>query len=163
QAVGIDAQLVATWDKCRQAIRAGRWVAVCGLVLLGLVLGYVGFLSAEAFGFQHAFGVSEAEALARLGIDAARWQLERAALAVFLVALSGFTRYHPPAKNVAASTEAEREKLESALTLEPLRQQLRQQQARGLRGVAAAALGREPDKPPTGPGTPVVASPVKTP
>jgi hypothetical protein len=179
QAVGIDAQLVATWDHVRQAMRAGRWVAVAGLVVLGCVLGYVGFLSAEAFGFQHAFGVTEAEALARLGIDATTWQLERAALAVFLVALSGFTRYHPPAPDVAASAESERAKLEAALALEPLRQQLRERRVAGARGVAAAALGKEtlptvgnvpappqraekPEKPPTGPGSPAIAAPVRT-
>jgi hypothetical protein len=95
QAVGIDAQLVATWDRCRMAMRKGGWAQVIALAILGVALGYVGFLSAEAFGFQQAFGLSEAEALQRLGIDAASWQLQRATLAVFLVALSGFTRYHP--------------------------------------------------------------------
>jgi hypothetical protein len=95
-AVGIDAQLVATWDRCRLALRAAHWWTALGYVVLGVALGYVGFLSAEAFGLQQAFGLSESDALARLGIDAASWQLQRAILAVFLVALSGFTRYHAP-------------------------------------------------------------------
>jgi hypothetical protein len=167
QAVGIDAQLVATWDRCRMAIRRHNWLAVAGLVVLGVALDYVGFLSAEAFGLQQAFGLSEGDALARLGIDAASWQLQRAVLAVFLVALSGFTRYHPPAK-AKPSREVERAELERELELEPLRQRLRAQKAVGVAALARSALsaaGREPasvpvvstegkeghsDRPPTG-------------
>ncbi len=183
-AVGIDAQLVATWDRVRTAIRGKHWWAVAGLVLLGCALGYVGFLSAEAFGLQQAFGLSESDALARLGIDAASWQLQRAILAVFLVALSGFTRYHAPPK-AKQSLEDERAHLARELELEPLRQRLRAQRTVGVAALArqalSAATGREPtsmpvvstdgklspsDKPPTGPGSPTVAPPsvpVRTP
>jgi hypothetical protein len=184
QAVGIDAQLVATWDRCRTAIRRHNWAAVAGLVVLGCALGYVGFLSAETFGLQQAFGLSEGDALARLGIDSASWQLQRAVLAVFLVALSGFTRYHPSVK-AKPSAEAERADLERELELEPLRQRLRAQKAVGVAALARSALsaaaGREPasvpvvstesksehsDKPPTGPGSPAAVPtepPVRTP
>jgi Exonuclease len=154
QAVGIDAQLVATWDRCRMAMRSGKWGQVFALALLGVALGYVGFLSAEAFGFQQAFGLSEAEALQRLGIDAASWQLQRALLAVFLVALSGFTRYHPQKASVAN----ERERLQRELELEPMRQQARAMKATGMAAlarstlVAAKGASLEP-QPPTGPGT----------
>lgn len=162
QAIGIDSQLVATWDRVRMSGRRKHWWAVIGYTILGLALAYVGFLSAETFGLQQAFGLSETDALARLGIDAASWQLQRAVLAVFLVALSGFTRYHAPAKQ-KQSAEDERATLERELELEPLRQQLRKAKAGGVAALArqtlAAAVGREdaPDKPPTGPGSPVAA------
>jgi len=142
QAIGIDAQLVAAWDRTRTAIREKRWLAVIGLVILGCALGYVGFLSASAFGFQQAFGLSEADALARLGIDGVTWQLQRAVLAVFLVALSGFTRYHAPPK-ARKSVEQERAELERELALEPLRVKVRQQQALGIRALAKAAIRGE--------------------
>jgi hypothetical protein len=164
QAVGIDAQLVATWDRCRVAMRKGAWVQVIALAVLGVALGYVGFLSAEAFGFQQAFGLSEVDALQQLGIDAASWQLQRALLAVFLVALSGFTRYHPQRKTVAD----ERAALERELELEPLRQE-----ARALKAVGAAGLARQAlaavrgtpldDKPPTGGGSPIQAEATPSP
>jgi hypothetical protein len=175
QAVGIDAQLVATWDRCRLALRAGHWWTAIGLVVLGVALGYVGFLSAEAFGLQQAFGLSESDALARLGIDAASWQLQRAILAVFLVALSGFTRYHAPPK-AKQSLEDERAALAREIELEPLRQRLRAQKAVGgaalVRQALSAAAGREPAgvpvvnaqghsgrlPDPTGPGSPQVES-----
>jgi hypothetical protein len=159
QAVGIDAQLVATWDRCRMAMRSGKWTQVVALALLGCALGYVGFLSAEAFGFQQAFGLTEVDALARLGIDAASWQLQRALLAVFLVALSGFTRYHPQRKTVAD----ERAALERDLELEPLRQQVRATKATGVAALArqtlSAVRGELSDPPPpTNGGTPLAAT-----
>ena len=155
QAVGVDSQLIIAWDRCHIALRERQWLAVLGFAVLGCLLGYIGFISAEAFGFQHAFGVSEMQALARLGIDAVGWQFQRAALAVGLVALSGFLRYHPPESDVVADTAAERERLEASLQLEPLRQQLRAQQVGGLRQVALSAIGKEvPPRPPTGPGSP---------
>ncbi len=143
QAVGIDSQLVAMWDRARRAIRERHYWALFGYVILGAMLGYVGFISAEAFGFQHAFAVTEAQALARLGIDPINWQLQRAVLAVFLVALSGFTRYHPPAKNVAGHTAETREKLLAEIELEPLRAKLRAEKLRGMRGAVMTGLGRE--------------------
>jgi hypothetical protein len=159
QAVGIDAQLVATWDRCRMAMRSGKWGHVVALAVLGVALGYVGFLSAEAFGFQQAFGLTEADALGRLGIDAASWQLQRALLAVFLVALSGFTRYHPQRKTIGD----ERAALERELELEPLRQRARTLKATGVAALARttllAARGAPADpQPPTNGGTPVAAS-----
>jgi hypothetical protein len=159
QAVGIDAQLIATWDRCRTAMRSGNWIHVVALAVLGVCLGYVGFLSAEAFGFQQAFGLSEMDALQRLGIDAASWQLQRALLAVFLVALSGFTRYHPQKASIAD----ERERLAREIELEPLRQQARAMKATGMATLArttlAAARGAPDPTPPAGPGTPSQAMP----
>jgi len=158
-AVGVDAQLVAAWDRVRMALRRQHWWTAFGYVVLGLALGYVGVLSAEAFGLQHAFGLSEADALARLGIDVANWQFQRAVLSVFLVALSGFTRYHAPPK-ARATREAERDELERQLELEPLRQQLRATQAIGAGSLARQAFGAVMGRtialarPPTGPGAP---------
>lgn len=143
QAVGVDAQLVATWDRARIAAREHRYWALIGLVLLGAVLAYVAWVAAQVFALQQSEGITTAQALQRLGMDAALWLIQRTALSVFLVCLAGWTRYHPPAKNVALDTEQERTELEAALELEPLRQQLRQQRVRGVRAAIAAARGRD--------------------
>ena len=158
QAVGVDAQLVATWDRARIALRERRLWALLGLLVLGAVLAYVAWVAAQVFALQESEGVTTAQALARLGFDSAIWLIQRTALAVFLVCLSGWTRYHPPVANVAEEAQAERARLEAELLLEPLRAQKRAMQARGLRSVVAAAAGREtptgPSRPPTGPGSP---------
>jgi hypothetical protein len=143
QAVGVDAQLVATWDRARLALREGQYWALLGLIVLGGVLAYVAWVAAQVFALQESEGVTTGVALARLGMDSAGWLVQRTALSVLLVCLAGWTRYHPPAKDVAAEAEAERQQLEADLLLEPLRQQVRAQQARGMRGVVAAALGRD--------------------
>ena len=202
QAVGVDAQLVATWDRARLALREGRYWALVGLIVLGGVLAYVAWVAAQVFALQESEGVTTGVALARLGMDSAGWLVQRTALSVLLVCLAGWTRYHPPSRDVAAEAAAERVQLEADLQLEPLRQQVRAQHVRGMRGVVAAALGREmastgeattdsasrilqaragasepevqtavdvagaageddgqpPEKPPTGPGSPVSAS-----
>lgn len=178
QAVGVDAQLVAMWDKAHIALREKRYGALVGLVILGAVLAYVAWIAAEVFALQESEGLTTHAALVRLGMDSASWLVQRTALSVFLVCLAGWMRYHPPAPDVAADADAERTRLEASLALEPLRAQLRAQQVRGLRGVALSALGREstdtstiveavsalpervtvPSRPPTGGGTPVSAS-----
>jgi hypothetical protein len=99
------------------------------------------------------------DALARLGIDAASWQLQRALLAVFLVALSGFMRYHPQRRTVAD----ERAALERELELEPLRQRARALRATGVAALARttllAARGAPSDpQPPTNGGTPLATT-----
>jgi len=85
-------------------------------------------------------------------------ELVAALLAVFLVALSGFTRYHPQHKTV----EDERAQLERDLELEPLCQRVRVTKATGVATLAKAtigALGRTPGTyPPTGPGSPSSAT-----
>jgi hypothetical protein len=144
QAVGIDAQLVGAWDRCRENIRRRRWLAVAGLVLLGTALMYVGFLSVDAFGMAQAFGLSESEALARLGLDGVTWQTQRAVLAVFLVALSGFTRERGSPKTV----EDERKALERELTLEPLRQRVRREKALGAVSLAKTVFTGKAEEPP---------------
>ena len=144
QAIGVDAQLVVSFDRLRQAIRAKQWFSVIGLLVLGVVLGYVGFLSAAAFGYQQAFNLSEPQALQSLGINAVLWQLQRAVLAVVLVALSGFNRYHP--KKSTKTLEQEKSELERELTLEPLRVKVRAQKALGFRSLAKAAIRGEQEE-----------------
>jgi hypothetical protein len=156
QAVGVDAQLVAAWDRARIALRERRYWALVGLVMLGGVLAYVAWVAAQVFALQESEGLTTAAALSRLGMDSSVWLVQRTALSVFLVCLAGWTRYHPPAPDVGADTQVERARLEASLELEPLRQRLRAQQAHGVRSVVAAAIGKDaPDKPPTGPGSPV--------
>ncbi len=146
QAVGVDAQLVATWDQARAALREGRYWALLGLIVLGAVLAYVAWVAAQVFSLQESDGVTTGAALARLGMDSAGWLVQRTALSVFLVCLAGWTRYHPPAQDVALSAEEERRKLEADLMLEPLRAQLRAQQIRGARGAWDTLRGkRNPD------------------
>lgn len=143
QAVGVDAQLVATWDRARIALREHRYWSLFGLFILGAVLAYVAWVAAQVFALQESEGVTTAQALARLGFDSAIWLIQRTALSVFLVALSGWTRYHPPAANVAEDAQAERERLEAELLLEPLRQQKRAMQLRGARGAIDALRGKD--------------------
>lgn len=163
QAVGVDAQLVATWDRARIALRERRYWSLVGLFILGAVLAYVAWVAAQVFALQESEGVTTAQALSRLGMDSAAWLVQRTALSVFLVALAGWTRYHPPALDIAADAEHERARLEADLMLEPLRAQKRAMQARGLRSVGAAFIGKEtPPKPPTGGGTPSQKQPAET-
>lgn len=192
QAVGVDAQLVATWDRARIALREHRYWSLVGLFILGAVLAYVAWVAAQVFALQESEGVTTAQALARLGFDSAIWLVQRTALSVFLVCLAGWTRYHPPAQNVALSAQEERERLEADLLLEPLRQQKRAMQLRGARGALDALRGKEmpepvetppapsgdatgastgapetpeepPQKPPTGPGSPARKRGVRNP
>lgn len=125
------------------ALRERRYGALVALVVLGLVLAYVAWIAAQVFALQEADGISTQAALARLGMDPALWLVQRTALSVFLVCLAGWTRYHAPAPDVAADAQVERSRLEAALSLEPLRAELRARQARGLRGTLVAAIGRE--------------------
>ena len=143
QAIGVDTQLVATWDRARGALREGRYWALVGLIALGGVLAYVAWVAAQVFALQESEGVTTGVALARLGMDSAGWLVQRTALSVFLVCLAGWTRYHPPTKDVALAAEEERARLEANLMLEPLRTQLRARQMRGMRGAIAAAIGSE--------------------
>lgn len=179
QAIGVDAQLVSTWDRARIALREHRYWSLVGLFILGAVLAYVAWVAAQVFALQESEGVTTAQALQRLGMDSAIWLVQRTALSVFLVCLAGWTRYHPPAQNVALSAQEERERLEADLLLEPLRQQKRAMQLRGARGALDALRGKEtpvqdetppapsgeatgpsepsetpPDRGPTGPGSP---------
>src|SRR5690348_11385618 len=110
QAVGVDAQLVAAWDKARSALRERKWLPLIGLLILGLALGYVAWTSAQVFALQQSEGISVAQALQSLGMDKSLWLIQRSLLSVILVALSGWNRFHAPAK-VQESAEEERTRL----------------------------------------------------
>jgi len=175
QAIGVDAQLVGSAFMVRRSLHAGRPWAAVGYGVLVLALGGVAYIAAQVFATQQADGISTTQALQRLGMDGTTWIVQRSALSVLLVILSGLLRYIAPAK-VKVSAEHERAELERELTLEPLRQRLRAQKAVGVAALArqalSAATGREPtsvpmvstegkatpsQRPPTGPGTPVAA------
>ncbi|HKB48192.1 MAG TPA: hypothetical protein VKC57_10885, partial [Ktedonobacterales bacterium] len=151
QAAGVDAQLVASAAKLAAAVHTRRYWLAAGYGVLIMPLAYVGFLASNVFATQQSQGLTTAEALARLGMDGTSWIVQRSALAVALVVLSGLLRYRPPAAE--ASAEDERAQLERELTLEPLRAQLRARKALGWRDVGraitrgAAATGVE--APPT--------------
>jgi hypothetical protein len=129
---------------------------------LVVALGYVAYIAAQVFATQEAQGVTTAQALGMLGLDSTSWILQRSALSVVLVILSGLLRYVAPEKQVLA-LEDERAKLEREIELEPLRQRARAMKAVGAAGLArqalAAARGRPlEDKPPTGGGSPVTVN-----
>jgi hypothetical protein len=167
--VGVDAQLVASWDRARGALRSRRYWSLVGLLILGCALAAVGYLAAVIFAMQQSAGITTAQALARLGMDSSTWLVSRAALSVILVCLSGWTRYHPPAATSAAD---ERAALERELELEPLRarkalgwRELAGQMIQGAPATgsesAPAALPDAPQSPPKrqGPGSPSAATP----
>ena len=164
QSIGLDAQLVGSAAKLGAAIRRRSPWAILGYTLLVCALGYVGYLASDVFATQQADGITTAQALARLGMDGTTWIIQRSALAVVLVVLSGLLRYVAPAK-AAVSVAEERERLERELALLPLRQQLRAAQVGGLRSLAQTAMGtpgtqvptETPTQPPTGPGSPSIA------
>jgi hypothetical protein len=161
-AVGCESQLVGTFDKLRQAVIHRRWWGVLGWLVLGLALAYITFVSIEAFAYQQSQGLNEAQALAQLGISATAWLWQRSLLSVGLVCLAGYNRYRPEVR----SLQDERSELERELTLEPLRQKVREVKAVGAvaltRTVAQAATGKHKPKPPTGPGSPTAARPSST-
>jgi hypothetical protein len=145
KAIGVDAQLVGAFAKAWQALRARRYGELAGLLVLGCALAWVGFLAALIFAVQEADGLSTAAALAQLGLDQQSCLVQRAALSVLLVCLSGWTRYHPPSKTQTLARA--RATLEQELALAPLRQLLRRRKAIGFASLARssvdALLGRE--------------------
>lgn len=153
QAVGVDSQLVGAWDKARQAARARRWGVLAGMVVLGVALSYVAIVAALVFATQQSGNTTVGEALHRLGMDGMSWLVQRSVLSVVLVALSGWTRYHPPAKDAAADAATERARLERELALEPLRQAVRARRVMGAATLArqtlVAAAGRTAETAPT--------------
>jgi len=160
QAVGCDALLLGSSFNVGQALRSRRFLVAAAYTVLVCALAYVGYVAALVFATQESAGVSTATALGSLGLDRTTWIVQRSALSVGLVVLSGLLRYVQPTK-VEASLEDEREKLARELTLEPLRQQ-----ARALKSTGYAQLARNTlaslrgSDPPTGPGTPVLQRPV---
>jgi hypothetical protein len=165
QAIGVDAQLVGSSFQLAHSLRGRRYLAAIGYCLLVIALGYVGFIAAQVFATQEAEGITTAQALGALGLDSTTWIVQRSALSVALVVLSGLLRYVAPAKEQLA-IEDERAQLARELELEPLRQQARAMKATGMAALArstlAAARGAPSDPKPTGPGTPVQAAPASS-
>lgn len=173
-ALGLDAQLVGAAVKLGRALRTARYWSALAYFILVAALSYVAFLAAQVFATQEAHGWTTAQALAALGMDGTTWLIQRSALSVALVVLSGLLRYTPPR---AATIADERAKLERELALEPLRQQVRAGRALGYvqlaRNATLAITGKAPaqatgapvsasdggpewpPQPPTGPGSPV--------
>src|SRR5260221_2348519 len=160
-AIGLDAQVIAAWDRVGVAFRQRQWFVLVLYLVVGVALGYVGYIACAVFGFEHALGYSEAVALNRMGVDATLNQYQRAFLAVALVALSALNRYHPPQVTLAD----ERAELHRELELTPLRQRLTEMRATGAvnltRTVAATAAGKAkvkhatPPRFPTGGRSPI--------
>src|SRR5260370_13271841 len=126
-AIGLDAQVIAAWDRVGTAFRQRQWFVLALYLVVGLALGYRAYIARAVFGFEHALGYSEAVALDRMGVDATLYQYQRAFLAVALVALSALNRYHPPQVSLAD----ERAELHRELERTPLRQRLTQMKAAG--------------------------------
>src|SRR5258706_5438803 len=162
-AIGLDAQVIAAWDRVGVAFRQRQWFVLVLYLVVGVALGYVGYIACAVFGFEHALGYSEAQALDLMGVNAMLYQYQRAFLAVALVALSALNRYHPPQVSLAD----ERAELHRELELTPLKQRLTEMKAVGAvaltRTVAATAAGKAkpkhstPPRYPTGGGSPASA------
>ena len=166
-AIGVDFQLIASFDRARIALRERRYGSMIVLLILGCALAYTAWVAAYAFGVGQADHVSTAQALATLGMDDHTWLVQRFALQVFLVCLSGWERYHAPAKQ-QLSLEDELSAIDRKTKLAAANQQLREVQALGVahlgRSLMAVAKGEQPqdgsrpETPPTGPGNPLVSA-----
>src|SRR5487761_239279 len=69
QALGIDTQLLGCFARARTA---QRWARV-GWLALGLVLGFAAWQAGDVFAVQQAQHISEAAALAQLGVSVSLW------------------------------------------------------------------------------------------
>lgn len=162
-AIGLDANLIIAWDSVKQHFLKKHVWRMLGYILVGCALGYVSYIAAAVFGFSHALGYSEAQALTIMGVDPVAYQYSRAGLAIALVALSALSRFSPEAKTI----EDEKSELHRELELTPLRQRLAEMKTVGAvnvaRAVGQAAIGKQTkpkkptnERPPTGPGSPTM-------
>jgi hypothetical protein len=144
QTVGVDGQLVGAWYRVSVAIARRRWGAALTFTALGGLLAYVAYVAALVFATQQTYGLSTAQALARLGMDSTSWLWQRSGVSVLLVCLSGYLRYRAPRKQVLSLEERKRA-IEDQMELDALRAKQRAQQAQGaigiVRGMAQAARG----------------------
>ena len=132
------------------------------------MLCYVAWIAAQTFAVQQADHLTTTQALASIGLNHTTWLVQRSALSVALVALSGWFRYHPPSK-VRLSVEEELSEIERQTKIDAARRALREQQVVGAarlgRNLLGATQGRKPteestpDPLPTGPGSPAASSP----
>jgi len=146
QAVGVDGQLVGAWYRVSVAVARKHWGVALGFVVLGLLLAYVAYIAALVFATQQTYQLAPGQALARLGMDSTAWLWQRSAVSVLLVCLSGYLRYRVPRKQMLSLEERKRA-IQEQMQLDALRQDQREQQARGavhlLRGVVQAARGQD--------------------
>jgi hypothetical protein len=142
QTVGVDGQLVGSWYRVSVAIARRRWGAAFAFVALGALLAYVAYVAALVFATQQTYGLSTAQALARLGMNSTSWLWQRSGVSVLLVCLSGYLRYRAPHKQVLSLEERKRA-IEEQMELDALKAKQRTQQAQGaigiVRGMAQAA------------------------
>jgi hypothetical protein len=160
QTVGVDGQLVGSWYRVSVAIARRQWGAALAFVALGVLLAYVAYVAALVFATQQTYGLSTAQALARLGMNNTSWLWQRSGVSVLLVCLSGYLRYRAPRKQLLSLEERKRA-IEDQIELDALKAKQRTQQAQGavglLRGMAQAARGapspetadRAPNMPPS--------------
>src|SRR5579875_2637880 len=142
QAVGVDTQLLGCFSRARESAHAKRWGAVFGWVVLGGVLAVFAGQSMYVFAIQQSEHLSEAQALARLHLDPLWWYGERAALAVGLIALSGWTRYRKP---VLVDVAARMAAIEQQRQVEAAEAELRAQRLRLMRRLVSETLRGDGD------------------
>jgi len=157
QAIGVEANMSGAAFKMRASWKAGSWFAVFGYLVLVLALAGVAVVAGYAYAYHQSQGVAIPQTLRDLGIDAASWTFVRSVLSVALVILSGLLRY--TGEKAKAQDEAQR--LREEIELAPLRAQANAVKMIGVRSVVQAVIRGAPvdDQPPTGPGTPVQATP----
>jgi hypothetical protein len=156
-AVGTDVQLIGMFAKARQALRERNYWQMVGALIIGAILGYIGWVSAQIYSVEQAQHITTGAALAQLGFDPTAWLVQRSFVAVGLVMLSGWTRYHPPSKASQLDSASDRAAVHQAeLDEAQHKARLRAIQVGGIRTAVRAGLGRD-DRPPTGPGSPATA------
>lgn len=91
-ASGLDIWLAVAAVWLVEAAGRGRWRAVFGWGLLVSVLAAIGFQANWVVMYASANGISDAQALAQIGVSSSAWTLERAAMVPILVIISAVMR-----------------------------------------------------------------------
>lgn len=143
--IGVDGQLVGTWYRVSVVARDASlsWgrksLKLTGLILLGVALAYVAYISALIFSMQQSYHLTIPQALAQMGMDSSTWLWERAGISVFLVCLSGASRYRKKPTDTRTPAEKEQD-IRDQMRLEELQQQHRAQRLRGMIGAVHSAV-----------------------
>ena len=146
QALGVDTQLLGCFARGRAAVERGKLGPVFGWIILGLILALFAGQSMYVFAIQQSEHLSEGLALGMLRIDPLWWYGERAALAVGLIALSGWTRYRAP--SVAMDPSVRVAQLEGEARIAAAEAELRRQRAVGWKALIQDIGKREPEPEP---------------
>jgi len=99
----------------------------------------VAYVAALIFSMQQSYGLTVGQALARLGMDSASWLWQRAAISVFLVCLSGASRYRKKPVDTRTLTQKQ-QAIQEQMALDALRQQQQAQRLRGMVGTLRGAV-----------------------